>query len=224
MCYSHLRKFSNEKIPHNALQSLYEKPEINFIKIFALGPDGTNIVKAAKEWIAYRKIQHKSEIVFCSTPITAIEEAQKISDKSTLPIFVLCAVYNKLHELFFTYCDCYFFLDHLYMPLDKMQLASKKILFEDKQTVASHPSPSVLLNGIYNDIHSANSNSHAAILCSKGEAAACITTESARSLHQLKTLHVFGSPVMLFTFGTTAHGISLLKQEANILKDVEQIQ
>ncbi|MCG7585295.1 hypothetical protein, partial [Photobacterium sp. OFAV2-7] len=44
----------------------------------------------------------------------------------------------------------------------------------------------------------ASSNSDAAKLCAEGKVDACITTESARNIHGLKTVHEFGSPEMLF--------------------------
>lgn len=194
------------------LESFFLSEKINKIHIFALGPEGTNIYEAAKLWAAEKKISQKSEFILCETPKEAILEAKKIQDPDSFPVFVLCAVYNRLSELYFSNSDCYFFMDHLYMKLDEMQLAAKELDHKESYTVSSHASPSTLLNNISNvTIVNSNSNAYAAISCRNQEVDLCITTEKARKANDLISVHTFGSPWMLFTFGTTSHGINLLQ-------------
>ncbi|MEK5318496.1 hypothetical protein NSS94_04305 [Paenibacillus sp. FSL L8-0644] len=196
----------------NVLESYFQSEKINRIHIFALGPEGTNIYEAAKLWTEEKKISHKSEFILCETPKEAILKAKKIQEPNSFPVFVLCAVYNRLSELYFSNSDCYFFMDHLYMKLDEMQLATKELTQKESYTVSSHASPSTLLNKVPNvTIVNSNSNAYAAISCRNQEVDLCITTEKARKANDLISVHKFGSPWMLFTFGTTSHGIDLLQ-------------
>lgn len=195
--------------------SLLRDESIKRIKIFALGPDGTNIYQASKAWIKNMNIEEKSDIILCSTPEEEVMKSMEIKEDSVIPIFALCTVYYNLCNLFFKYCNNYFFLSHFYMQLDSMQLASKKKTLEElgeHAIVARHLSPRMILEDTSYEFIDANSNAHAAQLCAEGKVEACITTETAKNIYNLNTIQMFGSPVMLFTFGTTEHGVSLLMQ------------
>ena len=184
------------------------------VRIFALGPRGTNIEQAARIWAKRKSLDTKATYHFCSTPKIALSSAKEVLDESILPLFVLCAVYFDLNKMYFSNLDDFFCLDHLYMPLDGMQLcgrvSSLKSLPRDA-TVAVHRSPMPLVEGIGLSIIEANSNAHAAELCRSFEVDACVTTETARQEHGLSSLHYFGHPRMLFTIGTTLHGSQIIQ-------------
>jgi len=202
------------------LNKIMRHDSIEKICIFVLGPEGTNISQAAEKWILDRNIGYKSNIILCDSPEKELEKAKEISDSKTFPVFVLCAVYNRLFELYFSNPDSYFFMDHYYMKLDNMLFATNKYSKKNTYKVVSHPSPAVLLNNLENiDVTYANSNSFSAKLCKSGEADMCITTESGRRLNDLKSIHKFGSPTMLFTFGTTLHGVKMLRKIGGMLDD-----
>ena len=179
------------------------------IRIFALGPEGTNISQAAYKWAEEEKILNKSKIILCDTPEQEIELSMQMKEKGVLPIFALCAVYYDLCKVFFRHLENYTFLHHYYMQLDHMQLASKKYnvdTLKKNATVAAHVSPSILLEGTEYVFIKANSNSAAAKKCALGEVDACITTQRACEIYNLKTINEYGAPNMLFTFGTTNYG------------------
>ncbi len=201
-------------IESEMVPQLIKSDKVARVKLFALGPEGTNISQAAKLWAEHLRILDKTEMILCATPEDEVEEAMKVDKKGVVPIFALCAVYNDLCKLFFKYGSNYTFLHHFYMRLDKMQLASKKYINEtmpNNATIASHYSPSVLLENTEYNICMADSNAAAARKCFYGETDACITTETARKIYGLNTLKEFGAPSMLFTFGTTEHGIRQLQ-------------
>jgi len=190
-------------------------PYIERIMLYALGPNGTNIQQAAHKWADSIGIKDKTDIVLCPSPDVEVELAMQETRPHIVPVFSLCAVYYDLCNIFFKYGSNYTFLSHLYMRLDGMQLASKKDSIEDispNALVSTHNSPSVLLeNNNYRLVY-ANSNSEAAKMCYEDAVEACITTESARRIYGLKQNISFGSPSMLFTFGTTQHGLKELKK------------
>ncbi|MDF2801153.1 MAG: hypothetical protein K0S61_1056 [Anaerocolumna sp.] len=185
---------------------------IQEIRMFVLGPEGTNIYEAAKLWAKEREIESKCSFTLCATPEEAISEAKKVKVENILPVFVLCAVYYKLYELYFFNTDCLFFMDHLYMKLDDMQLAALSYSEKNNYKVFTHPSPAKLVESLENvNIEYSDSNGYAAQECKEEEGALCITTEKARSIYELKKIFDFGSPFMLFTFGTTFDGVKLLE-------------
>lgn len=206
-------------IDENSIPELLNNPQIREIRLFILGPEGTNISKAAHEWANKYNLYSKTTFVFCNSPLEEVEKAKEVEEYGVFSIYVLCAVYNRLYELFFNNLDEYFFIHHHYMKLDNMQLASKKYKtykeFSELSdlTVLSHKSPSVLMYMLNCNIKCIESlsNSEAAKRCSENEAAACITTQTAAGIYKLNTLKKFVSPVMLFTFGTTKTGIDSLK-------------
>ncbi len=209
-----LKQFTEVDFDYSYIEKVLTGQGIKTIKIFSLGPEGTNIIKATRQWVEKTGISHKSEYIYCDTPEEEVEKAREVKESGVFPIIALCAVYYKLNDLYFNYEDCYFFMHHYYMPLDKLQLAAREEVetIPEDWTIAVHPSPKPLITGLKNKTVKANSNSSAAQLCAAGIANACITTEEAKTAYSLKTLHSFGAPNMLFTFGTTKHGINLLKQ------------
>lgn len=195
--------------------ALLARDSVRAVKIFALGPAGTNMQQASQEWIRATDIAAKADITLCATPEDSIEQALSVTDPGVVPIFALCAVYFDLCKVYFTYGTNYTFLSHLYMPLDSMQLASRYDSLDElppNATVATHYSPAPLLDGTSYQRRLVDSNAEAARQCASGETDACITTETARKLHGLKRNFLFGSPPMLFTFGTTLHGVDVLKR------------
>src|SRR5688500_7546938 len=67
---------------------------------YALGPAGTNILKAAEHWHEVMNITQKASIILCETPEQAVHNAKTQNDEGRLNIFWTCAVYFKQHELF----------------------------------------------------------------------------------------------------------------------------
>lgn len=205
----------NTYFEYDAVTKLMQSNDIREVRVFSLGPYGTNIAKASRMWAQKNHIKEKTNIVLCDSPEDEIAQAMQVTENGVLPIFALCAVYYDLCKLFFRFGSNYTFLHHFYMPLDRMQLASKdydKDTLPNHAKVASHYSPSILLEQTDYEICLAKSNAAAAKKCALGEADACITTETAKELYQLKTIREFGAPSMLFTFGTTSYGIDILEQ------------
>src|SRR5581483_2965082 len=89
----------------------------------ALGPQGTNIIKAAVHWHQLMGIAHKARIIECKTPEEGLVRARSAKDDGTLHVFWTCGVYFKEHELFFGNPDTLPFQFQVIMPLDEMQLA-----------------------------------------------------------------------------------------------------
>ncbi|WP_299142907.1 hypothetical protein [uncultured Vibrio sp.] len=168
-----------------------------------MGPKGSNISQAANAWSTKNELIEKENIIFCETPEEALTRSESEYKQGEVNLAWTCAVYFREHELFFSNHDHSLFFDQYKMKLDNMQSVcklEKKLSLEVATTIASHPSPSVLLRkaGAHISIVDANSNSEAARLCAEGKVEACITTESARKIYGLKTVHEFGSPEMLF--------------------------
>lgn len=205
--------FSEIEYPRKNIEKFLVSKLIKEIHFFILGPEGTNTIQATKKWAKEKKINEKAKFTYCKTPEESIEKAKNIKNKAIFPIFTTCAVYYEMNKLFFSNPDCFVFMHHCYMKLDNMQLASKEHVKQipDSWLIASHPSPSFLVSKLKNKIKLVDSNAEAAKKCSNGEVDACITTETSRKIYNLKTLHNFGCPTMLFCFGTTNHGIDILK-------------
>ena len=195
----------------------------------ALGPTGTNIEQAARTWIQRMKIAGKANILLCNKPEESVVLAREL-ESPKLGIFWTCAVYVNEYRIFFENPDTLPFMFQQVMPLDSMQLAVPEEMWEREfvraydlarfgslspdMRVASHPSPAPLLRDTVKaaNIITTRSNSHAAELCARQEVEACLTTASAARLHKLKTLHVFGSPPMVFFGGITANGAVLMAE------------
>ena len=217
-----LNTFPLIDMPQNEkeIQQVLQSPFIKKIVVFALGPEGTNIVQAARQWMKRMNIAEKTEIHLCDTPELSLAEARKISDNGIVAVFWTCAVYVKEAEFFFTNPDILAFFFTEIMNLDEMQFATRQDLVVQVQNngiprswkIASHPSPAPLVKDLGCKVVLVNSNSAAAKSCSVGEVEACITTESGRKIYGLVSLHSFGSPPMVFFGGTTSHGARVIKE------------
>jgi hypothetical protein len=202
------------------LRNILLSPKIKKVVCYCLGPRGTNIGKAAKEWAKKMGVHSKTEIVFCDTPEESVEKAKKIKEDGVLAVFWTCAVYVGEAELFFTNPDTFPFFFVQEMDLDGMQLATRPELFSEIKNgqipkdwkIASHPSPAPLVRKLGNPIVFANSNAHAAQMCQQGKTELCITTESARRTYKLEKVFSFGSPPMIFFGGITRRGLELIKK------------
>ncbi|MDD5068010.1 MAG: hypothetical protein PHN89_00195 [Candidatus Pacebacteria bacterium] len=202
-------------------------PRIRAVVSYALGPAGTNMEQVARLWHAHMGIENKAVIELCDLPETAVKRAIAMQEDGVLAVFWTCAVFARLHKVFFGNPATLplFFVQQ--MALDEMQLAVRNLKYlslivEQGGTpnalsgikIASHVSPAPLLDTLVANratLVDAKSNAQAAEMCAVGEVEACMTTESARKLHRLTMVHVFGSPPMLFFGGITASGFKLLK-------------
>jgi len=193
---------------------------IHKITCFVLGPLGTNMDQACKQWIEETKIANKTEIILCETPEESIERARAVNEEGHVAIFWTCAVYNCLCNVFFQNPDTLTFFIEEVMYLDEMQLATrpekvsevKDSIIPKHWRILSHPSPAPLVKDLDCKVELTTSNAKAGELCAAGESDACITTESARKIHNLVTLHKFGSPKMVFFGGITTHGVEIISE------------
>jgi len=204
--------FSTDPIEPSLVPQLLTSPIVRRVEVFALGPDGTNIQRASHRWAQARGIADKTAVTLCPTPEESMLRAREVEERGVLPIYALCAVYYRLNELYFANPDCQVFLDHNYMELDNMQLCVNGVA-DSGSPVFSHPSPSVLVRELAeHPTMVALSNADAARSCASLPGSMCVTTAAARALNDLTTVHEFGSPGMLFTFGTTPWGSSILHE------------
>jgi hypothetical protein len=205
------------------VKKVLQDPGIKKIICCCLGPKGTNIGQAAEKWASRMGLGEKTKVKFSDTPEAALEIAEETTSNCSgvLGIFWTCAVYSRESALFFSNPNTLPFFTQEIMPLDTMQLATREGLFAEAQKgnlpidwkIATHPSPQYLVTTkLQNPVIIANSNSAAARDCAKGKAEACITTEEARKTYDLKTLHVFGSPPMVFFGGITEQGLALVQR------------
>jgi hypothetical protein len=202
---------------------ILQSDAIKLVICFCLGPEGTNIAQAARRWLSRMGINQKSEIRLRPTPEACLEGAREVKESGVLAVFWTCAVYSKESEFFFTNPDILPFYFQELMDLDSMQLAIRQELLSSilggklpsNWRVASHPSPQYLVRGLVRgcgwEIILVNSNAAAAQYCAERKSQACITTEAAREIHNLITLHVFGSPPMVFFGGITPRGVQIIK-------------
>lgn len=196
-------------------------PAVQEVRCFALGPEGTNIAQACRRWLRRNGIEDKSTMVLCSTPEDSVIAARRetVVDLGILGLFWTCAVFDREKEVFFENPDVYPFFVQETMLLDEMQLAARPELVAESGgavpahwRIASHPSPAPLLAELPCAVVRVRSNADAAARCAAGEFEACITTESARQIHGLTQLHVFGCPPMVFFGGITAEASRLFRQ------------
>lgn len=212
-----MKKFPTTKgIPttFDEIRKALQRPSISRVTNFCLGPKGTNIGQAAEQWTREIGIVDKAEIIFCDTPEDSLQAAWGVEEE-VLGIFWTCAVYFKLNVLFFSNPESLPFFVVYTMNLDSMQLAIRSERMNEINggipqdwVISSHPSPAPLVAGWKTEL--VNSNSAAAQECVAGRVDACITTEQARELYDLKTVHIFGSPPMVFFGGITSEGAKLV--------------
>lgn len=196
----------------------FNSGEVKKVICFVLGQEGTNIIQACRKWVDKAGIVQKTEIVICETPEEAVQRANKVQENGQIAIFWTCAVYCRLHNIFFENPETLSFYIKIDMPLDEMQLATTRDglgevnggIIPSFWKIASHPSPAPLIENIGIEIVLSNSNSNAAKMCAEGKVSACVTTETARKIYNLVTLHVFGSPEMVFFGGITKYSARIL--------------
>jgi hypothetical protein len=191
------------------------------VRCFALGPEGTNIAQACRRWLLRNGIEEKSTMVLCPTPEESVIACRRETavDRGILGLFWTCAVFDREKEVFFENPDVYPFFVQETMLLDEMQLAARPDRLAESGgavlahwRIASHPSPAPLLAELPCPVVRVRSNADAAARCAAGEFEACITTESARLIHGLTRLHVFGCPPMVFFGGITAEASRLFRR------------
>ncbi|OJI06235.1 hypothetical protein BK004_04560 [bacterium CG10_46_32] len=202
-------------------------PDIMRIQCYALGPEGTNISQAAARWAERMGVSGKTEISLCETPETSLEQAQAVDEAGVIGLFGTCAVYFALNKLFFQNPATLPFFATEIMFLDEMQLAalpsratSMNGSVPSAWRVASHPSPAPLVRSLECKVVLVNSNAQAADQCAQGIVELCITTESARKSRGLTKLHSFGSPPMVFFYGTAGPSIDVVRNAYANLKAV----
>ncbi len=199
---------------------IFRSESIRKITCFVLGPLGTNMVQACEQWIKEMNIEDKTEIILCETPEESIERARNVNEEGHVAIFWTCAVYNCLCNVFFQNPDTLTFFIEVVMYLDEMQLAARPEKVSEVEDgiipkhwkILSHPSPAPLVRDLGCEIILTTSNAKAAELCAAGKSDACITTEAARKIYNLATLHKFGSPKMVFFGGITTHGVEIISK------------
>ena len=161
--------------------------------IYTLGPEGTNCATAAQWWLDSREARNGTQrIVLHETLEQAFDELSGKQDGYLLS----CAAYPDLHTLIFTRLGDMELCDSFIMPTDSMVLASRTSADQIK-SVATHPAPQSLVASHYRKVF-ANSNADAAVLCSTGQADACVTTVVAADLHELNIIEDFGQVPMAF--------------------------
>ncbi len=215
------------------VKRVFQSPRVEGVVSFALGPEGTNISQASQEWVEETGIKEKTTTILESTPEECLQLAREITEPNVVSLFWTCAVFYALKDLFFTNPDVYpFFIQHG-MRLDEMQLATREDILEQINqlgispdwVIASHPSPAPLLEELARSkgciVTEANSNSDAAQKCASEEVNLCMTTESAREIHDLIEIHSFGSPLMIFFGGITSTGAEVIRRVYSELQEEE---
>lgn len=212
---------SEPKIPNSVFRDILRSNPVNKVIAHALGPEGTNIAQAMRQYVKTIGIEDKTEIIVHPGGVEPMpnerskgytEMATEQIEQGVIPIHMECAVYYRMGDTLNTRPGEVVFADHHYMMLDEMQLASRLDLDQlgglgRVIKVATHPSPKPLINPWVNagraEWIKATSNSEASQMVLREEVDACITTGSGLAEAEgLKSLFVNGSPWMLFTIGT----------------------
>lgn len=205
--------------------------KVEEVRMFVLGPVGTNINQAAHRWAMRMGITDK--VIYQlrassdgSDPVMPYaREARQVQIPGVLPMFWTCAVYFDLNKLFFLNPDTGPLYVSEIMNLDSMRLCVRPDMASEivdgviptTWRIAAHPSPTPLLSNLPNRVLRSGSNASAAKSCAAGEVQACVTTESGQDISGLAAVHVFGSPPMVFFGGITVFGRDLLRE---IYKDL----
>ncbi len=213
-------KFSPGEWTLEAKTKALRSPVVKKVVSLALGPNGTNIAQAAGRWHEEMGISNKAEIRLCDLPETAVTQTLELHEQGILGVFWTCAVFKRLYQIFFEHPETFPFFFQYDMLLDDMQLAAvsrerSKLDSPASMVIATHVSPAPLVASLviaHARVVDASSNAEAARRCEAGEVTACITTETARLMQHLVTLHRFGSPLMVFFGGITEAGLQLLDQ------------
>jgi len=206
--------------PEDQLHAALRSARVREIRSAVLGPRGTNIHLAATTWAQRAGCAAKVQTVFCSTPEESIRYARQVDEAGVVAMFWTCAVYTRENDIFFGNPDTSPFAVRQIMRLDRMQLAASPSLAQAIQDqvlpphwrIACHPAPAALLKDLPNPVVPVDSNAQAAIDCASGRTELCVTTETARDISRLATLHSFGSPPMVFFGGLPPKSLTLLKE------------
>lgn len=206
------RVLGSDIFTYAELRKLLQGDKAGTINMHALGPTGTNIAQASASYLRDHA-EGRGEVIVHPNKVEPMRYAQIAAEErsaSILPLHMECAVYYDMGRLFRDRVRETVFADQHNMPLDEMQLAAAVgtdlSALQRTIRIASHPSPIALvkpwLDAEAAKYIKASSNSDAADMVLRGEADACITTESGRRTRDLAKVHSFGSPVMMFTVGT----------------------
>ncbi len=208
--------------------------EVKKIAHYVLGPRNiSNIPQACELWQKITGLEAKSEMIIGITPDVYIKQAQSDTRAGVVPLVWTCAVYGQEKDLFFGHLNTSLFFVQQTMPLDHMQLATRKeMLAENREAIVgnminrlvlpeswtkltSHPSPKLLLQPLLENNDqaewlAATSNGAAAEDCAGGKVDLCVCTEKARLDTGLEMLWDFGCPNMVFFGGLTEHGAKIV--------------
>jgi hypothetical protein len=205
----------DDVLPYEDFRAILRSPAVRAVDFHALGPAGTNIARASSLYLEKHDLFLRSHHEIHSAgvePPQYAEAAARSKRPGIVPLHMECAVYYGMQKLDADRPHETTFADHEYMPLIAMQLASpdptlKELGRRESVRIASHPSPLPLIHSLLDDglpvtYVKASSNSAAAQMVERGEADACITTETARQTSRLHLNRLFGSPAMIFTVAT----------------------
>ncbi|MFF5717356.1 bacilysin biosynthesis protein BacA [Streptomyces buecherae] len=162
--------------------------------LHTLGPAGTNLEAAARQWLDRRGLAASGTV----TLHPSLESALDGLPRTGTHALVACAVYPRLHTLVFGNLRTCRMVDSFLMPTHEMVLAVSAAAPEKPRTVATHPAPAGLVPP-YCEPRPALSNAQAAIDCADGRADGCVTTVVAARAHGLRVVHSFGAVPMVFT-------------------------
>jgi hypothetical protein len=210
------RNLLRDSLTNIDFREILKSNSVRRVIAHALGPVGTNISQAMRQYIESLGIQDKTDLVVHPggvEPLTYAEFAALQVEDGVIPIHMECAVYYEMAKLFAERPNEVVFADHHYMLLDTMQLASVKPIEEIASSgvmrIAAHPSPRPLIDPWVNagraEWVKATSNSQAAQMALDPTSGidACITTGSGlENAPGLQSRHIFGRPNMLFTIAT----------------------
>jgi hypothetical protein len=164
--------------------------------IHTLGPIGTNLNAAAKEWFSRNQVE-------CDVRLhNTIESAIDNMPLDRVHALLTCAVYPNLYNVVFTNLSRLSFIDTFIWPTFPMLLASRD--GSRPKLVATHPAPQSLVPSDMDRVLT-TSNSQAALDCINGKVDGCITTMDALELYGLQIVENYGAVPMVFTL----HGQNL---------------
>jgi hypothetical protein len=157
-----------------------------------LGPAGTNLEAASRWWCESRAVTNADVILH-----TTLEDAVREMTLDGTEVLVGCIVYPDLHTLVFGNLEHLEISECFVFPTHRMVFASRGNA--SPRSVATHPSPQLLVPyGIAEKIL-VNSNSAAALECARGAVDSCVTTLVAAQAHGLQVVKDYGSLQMGFS-------------------------
>lgn len=164
---------------------------LNSIRVIhTLGPTGTNLAAAAREWFSRHGIDGDVRLY------ETVESAIDLMPRDPSHALLTCAVYPNLYNVVFNNLSRLKFVDSFIWSTFPMLLASRD--GSRPTVVATHPAPQSLVPSDMERIIT-TSNSQAAVDCVSGKTDGCITTLAALEIHGLKIVEDFGPVPMVFT-------------------------